>query len=41
MKTPTKEMWQRWYAHKSNKETFIEAQEAEQDRQDESQEENN
>ena len=31
METPTKEQWQKWYAHKSNKEAFIEAEEARQD----------
>ena len=31
MKEPTKEQWQAWYAHKSNKERFIEAEEARQD----------
>ena len=31
MKEPTKEQWQAWYAHKSNREAFIEAEEARQD----------
>jgi len=31
METPTKEQWQKWYAHKSNKEAFIEREEARQD----------
>lgn len=29
MKQPTQEDWEKWYRHKSNKERFIEAQEAE------------
>jgi len=28
MEKPTPDQWARWYAHKSNKERFIEAQEA-------------
>jgi len=27
MKKPTKKDWQKWYAHKSNKELFLEEQE--------------
>ena len=29
MEKPTKEQWQKWYAHKSNKEIWIEEQERE------------
>jgi hypothetical protein len=28
MEKPTPDQWARWYAHKSNKERFVEAQEA-------------
>jgi len=31
MTEPTKEQWQKWYAHKSNKEAWIEEQEREED----------
>jgi hypothetical protein len=31
MNEPTQEQWQRWYAHKSNKEIVIEQEEANQE----------
>ena len=35
MEKPTKEQWQKWYAHKSNKEIWIEEQEREQEEKEE------
>ena len=39
MEEPTKEQWQKWYNHKSNKEIWIEEQERKQEEEERKQEE--